>query len=283
MINQFYDELDKLFSVIEEVLDNYGNSEILQKHFLKIFESFFYATLINNFFLNLNTENIEEWSLSSDNIVKIKQKYKKIQTDVKSALSETFGAQLIDEAFYKNFKAQVKKEFPNALKLIYEIEKEIDMGRAKEYLKIKAEEIKKTGTLEEDIHSFIMTTALEAYIIERKCVPSAEDLDKLLNGFINDSLPEVSEHITESLKKQAGEMLEEQRNYGKGFEERLYERWKEPLDLLESLIRIAMESGESHKNKLNKAADETNKYKFGALIKISSQERCSYLMKFSFF
>jgi hypothetical protein len=122
-----------------------------------MFESSFYANLINNFFLNLNTENIEEYGLSSDYVEKIKQRYKKIQEDVELALSEPFEEQLIDETFYENFKAQVKKDFPDALKLIPEIEREIDIERAKEYLKDKAEEIKKTGRSKKDFHSVLMT------------------------------------------------------------------------------------------------------------------------------
>ncbi len=271
MINEFYDELDKLFSIIKEVLDNYGNSEILQKHFLKIFESFFYANLINNFFLNLNTENIEECGLSSDYIVKIKRKYKKIRKDVESALSKTLERQLIDEVFYENFKAQVKKDFPNALKLVSEIEREIDIERSKGYLKNKAEEIKKTGKSERDFDSFLITKALEAYINQNKCFPRAEDLDKLLNVLGKEVLPKISEIVTERLKKNAEEILKEHREDREGFEERLYERWKEPLDLLEYLIMISIESGQVHQSKLILAANESDKFKFEALIQIHAR------------
>ena len=66
-------------------------------------------------------------------------------------------------------------------------------------------------------------------------------------------------------------MLDDQRKYQKSFEKRLYERWKIPLNLLECLIRISLESGEEHTNKLRKTTDSTNNFKQEALIKIHAR------------
>lgn len=271
MTNQFYDELNKFFSNIVKLLDNFTNSEILQKYFFKMFESSFYATLINNFFLNLNTENIEGYGLSSDYVEKIKQKYINLQEDVELALSEQSEDQLIDEIFYERFKAQVEKDFPNALKLISEIEREIDIERAKTYLKDKAEEIKKTGRSKKDFDSFLITTALEAYINHNKYFSRAEELSKLFNVLGKEVLPKISEIAMESLKKSTEENLKEHREDRKGFEERLYEWWKEPLDLLECLILISIESGQLHQSKLILGVNELDKCKFWALIQIHAR------------
>ena len=114
--------------------------------------------------------------------------------------------------------------------------------------------------------SSIIAKSLEEYANQK--VPSAEELS---DDLFNEVLPKISEHVAEIFKKHVGGMLEDQRNYEEGFEERLYERWQEPLDLLELLIRIAMEYGQNQKNKLDDITVDTNKYKFGALVKIHAR------------
>lgn len=131
MVDQFYDTLDKLFSTIVKLLNKYNKSEILQDYYFRVFKSFFYANLLDNFFLNLNSENMKACGLSNDYVEKIKRKYKKIQEDVKLALSEQYNEQLIGETYYENFKVQVKRDFPSLLKLISEIEKNSILLRQK--------------------------------------------------------------------------------------------------------------------------------------------------------
>lgn len=237
---------------------------------MRAFKTCFYSNLINNFFLNLNTENLKDCGLSSDYIAKIKCKYRKLQKRVESTLSEPFEERVIDDVHYNNFKAEVTEEFPEALTLIVKIEKEVGLEKATEYLTHKAEEIKKTGKSREDFDCLLKTTAIEAYVKQRKRFPSGAGFERLFNALI-EALPRISEDIVEYLRESSKGMLQDERDFREGFEERLYERWKEPLDLLEPLIRISLESGESHKNKLAKVTNETNKDKFGALIKIHAR------------
>jgi hypothetical protein len=57
----------------------------------------------------------------------------------------------------------------------------------------------------------------------------------------------------------------------RGFEERLYSRWKEPIDLFEYLIMIASESGEVHASKITKTANNSNDFQRSALIEIHAR------------
>ena len=86
MDNKYYEEFDKVYLVIRETLSNYSKSTILQNYFLNAFESLFYGTLIDNFFINLNQKNIKESNLPKGQIGNIKNKYKDIRKDVKLAL-----------------------------------------------------------------------------------------------------------------------------------------------------------------------------------------------------
>ena len=119
MSNPACDQLDKLFSGIKKLLNNYSSSDVLQKYFFQMFESFFYANLINSFFLNLTAQNLEDCGLSSDYIAKINLKYKNIRKDAKSTIDGApFVGELIRPDSYDDFKREVKQDFPEAFELI---------------------------------------------------------------------------------------------------------------------------------------------------------------------
>ncbi|GEM_PF-611236 len=269
MSNQFYDQLDELVANITGLLNNIDSDirGFLALYFSHSLEGFIYATLIHNFFSNLNAENLRECGLSSDYAAKIKRKYKNIKRDTKTALSEASEAPLIDQNFYDSFKAKVKNDFPAAFRLISDIEREVDIEKARRYLENKRREFKKISKSEEDLDSILAAGALIAYIDQKKRLPSIEDLNKPFDNLI-EALPEISQPMAKKLKESAKEMLEQEREGQKGFEERLYKRWEDPLDSLECLIGLSMEYGQSHRNKLAKVVDETNSAKFAALVKI---------------
>lgn len=270
MVNQFYDTLDKLFSTIVKPLNIFNKSEIIQEYFFRVFKSIFYASLLNNFFLYLNSDNMKACGLSSDYVEKIKRKYKKMQEDIKIALSEPYNEQLIDETYYENFKAQIKRDFPNVLKLISEIERKLDTDKAKKYLENKEEEIKKIGMSKEDFNSRYMTKVFEVSVNQKHPL-NPDNFESFFTAMYDEAVPRIPEIIEKSLKLNLEEIINEHRKVQIGFEEGLYELWKEPLDLLESLIQISIESGRIHKKKLDKVVDETNKFKFSALIQIHAR------------
>lgn len=116
-----------------------------------------------------------------------------------------------------------------------------------------------------------MTNILEVYIKNEKCLPFDEKFSKLINAVVKESLPKLSHEFFKSLNENSKKMLNDQRKYQKSFEKGLYERWKIPLNLLECLIRISLEAGEEHANKLRKTTDSTNDFKQEALIKIHAR------------
>jgi hypothetical protein len=269
MSNQFYDQLDVLVSKMIERL-NGSDSDVkgfLALLFSQAFETLFYGNLIHNFFRNLNPDYLQECGLSSEYVTIIKSKYENIQKDVKSALFETFGAPLIDKDFYDSFKAAVKKDFPPAYKIIADIEREVNIDKARKYLEDKRKEIEKTWESEATFSSILAAGALIAYVQQNKRLPSTEDLHEPFNNLV-EALPEISKPMAKRLMEGAKEMLAAEREYQEGFEARLYKRWEEPLDLLECLIGLSMVYGQSHRDKLAKLLNETNSAKFAALVKI---------------
>jgi ribosomal protein S17E len=271
MSNEYYKEFDKVYLSMRDILSNYTKSTILQNYFLNGFESLFYGTLINNFFINLNQKNIKKSNLPKGQIGKIKNEYKNIQRDVKLALAFSLKNKKIDEKYYDNFKSKIENDFPEFQKIISEIEKEIKVEKAKEYLKKKEEEIQNLGKPDTDFNTFFITKILEVYIKKEKCLPIGKKFDKLINVVAKENLPKLSHEFFKSLNKNSKKMLGDQRKYQRKFEKRLCERWKTPFNLLECLIRISLESGEEHTNKLSKTIDNTNNFKREALIKIHAR------------
>lgn len=66
-------------------------------------------------------------------------------------------------------------------------------------------------------------------------------------------------------------MLKTQRAYSRQFEERLFKKWKNPIDLLETLLCISYETGSAFNEKHRKEACRTNDYVFEALRRLHAR------------
>jgi len=270
MVEKLYGDLDELFYMLIKPLDEYNESTTLQNYYFKLFESFFYGTIINNFFSNLTPGNLEEFELTIEMCEGIKSKNKNIIKDVTSAISieEDPKVKKIDITYYNNFKTKIATDFPKFLDYLSELEKKVDISHGKKYLKNKKKEIRKKGQVSGDMSSRLMTKLIEGYVKKKNTFPSAKNLEKLLMNFTEKSLPGISEILFESLKDNSKNMLTEQRGTKKEFEAFLYNEWEEPLDLLESLIRVSYESVDKHRQKTDK---KNYDIKFGVLIQIHAR------------
>lgn len=272
-MSSFYKKFDEVYLVIEKFLNGFIKSRILQNYFVSAFKSFFYANLINIFFINLNRGNVKELNLPKGKIGQIKREYKDLRKDVKLAMS--LKNVKINGDFYNNFKTKVKLDFPEFQKLIQEIEKKIDLERAKEYLKKRIKNIRESGRPDKDLTLSLITTVLESYVQREESLPFGKKLDKLMRFFAKEILPECSHALSQeamkSIKANSKEMLGFQRKFQAKFESRLYKKWEEPLDLLECLIEVSLESGVEQREKLSKMANGKDNFKAEALLKIHAR------------
>jgi hypothetical protein len=267
-----YAELDKLFSSIDRLASNLIVSQIIRDYFFGQFVSFFYASLISNIFDNINKANAEH-GLPIREITSINRRYAKIRRKAKSGLSLSLKQhELINEVYYKNFKTDLRKHHPDYFQIIAEIEKTVDMNRARKYLKNKQNNLKSVGKPDTDLQAFLLTKAYDRHIQSKNRIPTAAESDRLIKRiFSKKSLDPYVENVYKNLKKSANQILKEQRTIRLGFEERLYRTWRESLDLLECLIRISLKSGMAKKAKLVKAMNSSNKDKHDALIRIHAR------------
>ena len=106
--SDFYKELDEVFSSLEKMLNNYGESEILQNHLIAMFKSHFYANLINIFFINLKRATVKELGLPKGKIGQIRTKYKDLRKDIRQSLYLFPKHKKFTVKDYNNFKSMIK-------------------------------------------------------------------------------------------------------------------------------------------------------------------------------
>lgn len=271
MKHSFFREFEKVFTEFKDFLNNYRRSDILQNYLFGAYKSFIYSELIRNFFSNLTQKNVVDSKLPKGKIGIINKRYRDVKRDINVGLKLFQTGKRIDEKYYRNFKLRIKEDFPEFLLIINEIEKLIDYKRISSFLREKRKELKRTGkkSCDTDITTTFTTKVLEVFVVEKKYFPYGEKLSRLTESLVRKVIPIFSDGTIQILKKNSRKMLEEQRRDINAFEKRVYERWQEPIDLLECLIRIALESGEAFSKRLSKNPDYKNlSPKAAALINI---------------
>jgi len=264
---KFYCDCDRVFNSLISFLNTFPNSKFLKNYFAKSFESFVYGNLINNFFENLTRENVTELKLPCGKIKSIKTKYEKERKQVKLSLRLESGK--TDRAYYKKFKAKVAKDFPEFVKLFKEIEKIIRYNKLQKYLKNKNKELKKLKKKKVNLQSIFTTRVLEVFIQKNGKLPNKKDMDKIFLHVWPKLLDSVSKELKSELDKTSEKMLINQRKYASGFEQRLYKRWKKPIDLLEVMIRVSLDSASAFRISTSEKIMKSVKY--SAILRIHSR------------
>jgi hypothetical protein len=260
MKHSFFKELEELFTDLKGFLNNYERSNVLQNYLFEAYKSSIYSILIQNFFSNLTQKNIVDSKLPKGKIGIISKRYEDVKKDINSSLKFSQAGKRVDVKYYRNFKLRIKEDFPEFLSGIDEIEKVVDYKRIGSFLKEKRKELKKTGekSCDTDITTTFTTKVLEEFVAKKKYFPYGEKLSKLTESLVLKVAPIFSDGVIQTLKKNSRKMLKEQRRDINAFEKRLYEGWREPIDLLECLIRISLESGVAYKERLSKNTDYKN-------------------------
>ncbi len=283
---QFYSTLDSVFSTVKDFLDTYGQSEILQKFSIDLLSGLFYANQINLFFDNLTAHNITELKLPPEKAEEIKTHYQDLRKNVASTLS---GHLVIDEQIYKNFKADVTKNFPSFEQILEVLEETVDLTYAEQYLEQKAIELKTAGRTDLDHFSndWIFTILLEAFVKHNKCLPKKDDLHNLterLSEFIPTAPRNIKEPSDENKKTldDEGEIEELLDNVNKKVPEppsiavaeppdNSGDQWKNSIDHLERLFNISAEAGKKQFDKLQSLPDYNTNLKYSALLKVHAR------------
>lgn len=272
--NEFFMMIDQLFSASTSFLSDFAPSQILQDFFFKNILSFLYSNLILNIFANLSFEVKTENKLNEQQVDILKKKYAMIEEDAKFASSNFTLDKAIDKTFYESFKSKIEEEYSAVSKIIYEIEKQMKVDDIERHLEKRKQEIKDCGKSKADFNTIIHTTIVERYVFKEKKLPffltANTNGDEKLKEFFMNSIKDIPQVIFQNLIDDPSKVLNDNREYRKGFEERLYELWREPLDLFEVLINLSLDAGQRKKDKLCGGKNIDNA-KYLALIMIHAR------------
>lgn len=94
---------------------------------------------------------------------------------------------------------------------------------------------------------------------------------KLARAVVSTTVPRYADLILKSLKSNLPEILDKRRSYERQFEERLLERWKTPLELLEVLIEASLEAGADLNSQYASTATKSHDYRFHVLTGLHSR------------
>ncbi|HWP97885.1 MAG TPA: DUF5677 domain-containing protein [Syntrophomonadaceae bacterium] len=94
------------------------------------------------------------------------------------------------------------------------------------------------------LHDWFIETMINTLREKNFDLENTEKLNDIVSTVVGNSAPEASNVILKSLKANAGEMLQEHFLIRQEFEARLLRRWAKPLNMLEMLIVISLESAE---------------------------------------
>lgn len=100
---------------------------------------------------------------------------------------------------------------------------------------------------------------------------NVDDVGEHISEIFNEAISEVTISTLEDLKSDLLNQLEFWRAADDTFEERLYEVWKKPLDLLEILIIIAIEGGSIYNEEMRPKAAQNNDYVFESLCRLHAR------------
>lgn len=249
MENNFLKTVEQLWSKKEKSISSHYSSVMLYGYYFYMAETFIYGTLIKNLFNNLTKRNVKESGLARGQIGIIKEKYKKIKKEINSSLRFSVKSKIIDFEYYKRFKNEIENDLPESKKIICGIEKINDLENIKNYLKKKQEKIKELG--KNNINSYFLTKVLEIYIQKTGRLPPFSKISMLIKVIGKDVLPKFAKDLFGKLCKRSRVMLQKQEVDFQGFRNRLYVRWKIPIDLFECMIRVSLESVETHRKMID--------------------------------
>ena len=101
------------------------------------------------------------------------------------------------------------------------------------------------------------------------------DRPKLLADAVSKMIPELADSVAESMlatiRKNASTDLEESRQARLQFEERLYCRWQQPLDLLDLFVSIAIEAGSDFNRRVRDSGEVLGDAVFESLSRLHAR------------
>ena len=99
----------------------------------------------------------------------------------------------------------------------------------------------------------------------------SDDLEATIANMVPDLADTIADDMLSTINESASSVLKEHESDRRAFEERLGARWKKPLDLLDLLIALAIEAGDTFNSKFRNDAVVSNDAVFEALTRLHAR------------
>jgi hypothetical protein len=129
------------------------------------------------------------------------------------------------------------------------------------------------GMFDDEDYSVIIQKQIDDKIsegVDDQTIFEALDSDFFKNMTI-EYVEEIAPELLQTYKSDMVEMLQETRGEIEGFEVRLYDLWKKPIDLLEMFIILSFETGEKFNEEVRPIAASKNDLIFEATIRLHAR------------
>ena len=106
---------------------------------------------------------------------------------------------------------------------------------------------------------------------EEELIGIVQQIENSIPSLLNESINSASETLLASLKKDAPRMLKEHKKVKLNFQKKVASTWAESLDLLETLLVIAVEAGDNVNSHLRGEASKNQDYVFDVVARLHSR------------
>ena len=248
---------------------DYCKSKILDKYILSLIESFVFANAFQNFYLNLNQENIINYNLPKGKINLIKKDLKKFYQKAKKVINAKEG--FFKDKDYYNFRKLVINKYPSFRVLILEVEKKFQPKKTVNYMSKQYVMIKATSK-SKNLQSYFTTIALENFIKKKKRLPSTSKDFSIFGKFMSkDILQKFSKLTFKNMEKRTLPLIKLLKRDRVGFNKRLLKLWGEPLNYFQALLHVSYETAHYFRENSPSKINDNNKYIAVALLRIHAK------------
>lgn len=190
--SELFNEIKSISERLKEIFNPINESEIISKFYIDLLDDFVYRNILQNFFNNLTEENINDCNLNTTDLERIKNDFKKIQSDIKISADDVDEV-IFSKYYYYSSKSEILAKYPTLEKIFKEIEKIFDLNSIEDFIKNqKLEYVKSNKNYRVIINTIMFENLIKNKLFKEWPQLNQEDLAKLIN------IKELSKELIES-------------------------------------------------------------------------------------
>ena len=179
--NELFDEIKLISERLKEIFNPINESEIISQFYIGLLDDLVYRNILQNFFNNLTEENIKDCNLNTVDLERIKNDFKKIQSDIKISV-EDIDEIIFSKSYYYSSKNEILAKYPTLEKIFNEIEKIVDLDSIEDFIKNqKLEYVKSNKNYRIIINTVMFENLIKNKLFKEWYQLNQEDLAELID------------------------------------------------------------------------------------------------------